>query len=196
MTSQFAEDLHIERIFEEIGYGSRKLVDIGARYAYSNAENLILKHGFAATLIDASEDACTELRRHFPGSEVICRTVTPAGVNESVAGDTWFLSIDIDCCDWWVWANLMARPALVVVETNPLPGIFVAKMECGRKDIGGYGMSLDGARLLAGVKGYDYVGRTEVNAFFVRKELECKYRLPEPKGHHGAACRADNNVFR
>lgn len=195
MTSQFHEDRHIEAIFTEIGFGSKKLADIGARYAYSNAENLILKHGFEATLVEAGGDACDELRRHFPGANVVHKTVTPQDVNDHVARDVWFLSIDIDSCDWWVWANLQARPALVIVETNPCAGVFVAKMNCGSKDANGYGMSLDAAKALGELKGYDYVGRTEVNAFFVRKDLKCQYRLPEQKGHSGVPCGVANNVF-
>ena len=192
--SQFKEDAHIEAIFNEIGFGSRVLYDIGAQLKWSNSKNLILNHGFTGTLVDGNSEYAGELKRNFPKANVINKFIRPEEVNDYCPSDSWFFSLDIDTCDWWMWANLRHRPAVVVVETNPLPGMFIAHMKCGRKDINGYGMSLDAANLLASIKGYDYIGRTEVNAIYVRKELNCKYRLPEMTEHHGAACKATNNV--
>jgi hypothetical protein len=193
--SQFSEDAHIEAVFNEIGFGSRVLVDIGARLAGSNSANLINRHGFTGTLVDASAEACAELEEAFPTCKVLKQTVRPEEVNEIVMADTWFLSIDVDSCDWWIWANVIALPALVVVETCPGENLFVAKMECRHKDPQGYGMTLKGARFLADAKGYDYIGRTEVNAFFVHEFYDCKYRLPEQKIHAGKPCGFANNVM-
>lgn len=194
--SQFDEDRHIVAVFDEIGYGTRILADIGARLEGSNAENLIRNHGFTGVLADASEISCGVLEREFPQCTVLHQRVLPREVNEVVPREAWFLTIDIDSTDWWMWANLMWRPALVVIETNPLPGMFVAKMECSGKDPDGYGASLGGMRWLAEAKRYDYIGRTLSNAFFVRSELQCRYRLPEIKGHAGVKCTGENNVFR
>lgn len=193
--SQFKEDAHIAAVFDEVGYGSRVLCDIGARYEGSNAANLIRKHGFTGTLIDASEEACDELRRQLPTATVVNSKVMPARVNQYVPPDCWFLSIDIDSADWWVWANLKQRPALVLIETNPLPGLFVANMDCEQKDANGYGCSVEGAKVLGMLKGYDYIGRTEANCFFVRSEFGCTYRLPEVP-HKGKPCGAKNNIFQ
>jgi len=195
MTSQFREDKYIETVFDEVGYGSRVLCDFGARLEYSNSSELILKHGFTGTLVDCDGEACNKLRSALPAANVVNAAVTPQNVNDLVPANCWFLSIDIDSYDWFVWAALVQRPALVVVETNPLPGLFAAKASAGRKDPEGYGMSVRGAIALGELKGYTYIGRTEVNAFFVRSELGCKFRLPEIKSHGGLPCRSTNNIL-
>lgn len=196
MPSQFKEDAHIAAILAEIGTGTKILCDLGARLKYSNSENLINTYGFTGVLVDASEAACRELAVAFGNRvTVFHQAVTPHRVNKIVPADTWFLSIDIDSTDFWVWANLVHRPAIVVVETNPMPWVFAAKMEADCKDGGGYGMSVDAARLLGELKGYDYIGRTEANCLFVLKKLGCKYRITDEPPHRGKACGSANNVF-
>ena len=193
--SQYNEDAHIEAVFNEIGYGTKVLCDIGARLAGSNSENLIRKHGFTGVLVDASHISCNELIKTFPAMKVIEKTVTPQDVNGIVPTDCWFFSLDIDSYDWFVWASLGVRPALVVVETNPLPNLYASKPDSARKDINGYGMSVSAAIALGEMKGYDYIGRTEVNAFFTRKEMECKFRLPPMTVHLGIPCKGHYNVL-
>lgn len=193
--SQFNEDEYIEAVFSDIGFGSRVLVDIGARLECSNSANLIVSHEFQANLYEQNANHCAELRKCFPKANVEAMTVTPEIVNQIVPENTWFLTLDIDSCDWWVWANLRHKPALVVVETNPVQGFFVASYPCRQADPDGYGMSVDAAKWLGEKKGYDYIGRSKVNCFFVRKDLNCKYRLPEIKEHAGSPCRTKNNVF-
>lgn len=192
--SQFREDEHIEAVMEEIGFGSRVLYDIGARLKYSNSKNLIEKHGFTGTLVEGNPVSAAELRHVFQAINVIEKFIKPEEVNDHCPFDCWFFSLDIDSVDWWVWANLIQRPALVVVETNPLPGFFVAPMSAKCKCEYGYGMSLSAANVLAWMKNYEYIGRTEANAMYVRKELGCKYRLPEITVHRGKPCRSSNNV--
>lgn len=192
--SQFREDEHIEAVMNEIGFGSRVLFDVGARLAYSNSKNLIEKHGFDATLVEGNPLYADELRRTFPTANIVERMLKPEEVNQYCPKDCWFFSLDIDSCDWWMWANLQQRPAVVIVETNPIPGFFVAPMSAGKKDPNGYGMSLSAANVLAWMKNYEYIGRTEVNALYVRKELNCQYRLPKMEEHRGAPCKATNNV--
>lgn len=195
--SQFGEEDHIASVFDEIGDGTKVLADIGARFLYSNCIRLINERGFTGVLVDAVSDHCRELEKRFPTCKVINRCLMPWDVNEVIPSDVWFLSVDIDSNDFWVWANVMARPALVVVETNPLPGKFVARMR--KEGLGlekdGYGMSVEAAKWLGEAKGYDYIGRTEVNCFFVRKDLNCKYRLPDVKTHVGTPCGAKHNVL-
>lgn len=188
--SQFDEDAHIALVLAEIGDGSKVLCDIGARLQGSNAAALI-KRGWTGTLVDRNPSACEELRREFPLCKVLELTASPSIVNTIVPGNAHFLSIDVDSCDWWLWANLVHRPALVVIETNPLRYPYVAAMG----ETKGYGCSLEAAKMLGKMKGYDYIGRTVVNAFFVRKDLKCKYRLPEAKEHLGSDCNGEGNVL-
>jgi hypothetical protein len=181
----------------EIGTGSKVLCDIGARLEGSNSENLINSLGFTGVLVEASAVSARQLETAFGNKvKVLNITATPDKVNEIVPGDAWFLSIDIDSSDFWMWANLNRQPAVVVVETNPLPGLFVAKMDCAQKDSAGYGMSLGAAKWLGEAKGYDYLGRTEANAFFVLKKLNCRYRIVGEPPHRGVPCKAHNNVLQ
>jgi hypothetical protein len=192
--SQFGEAAHIEAIFREIGFGSRVLFDVGARLELSNSRQLITRHAFQATLVEGDPPSADKLRKIFPTATVVEKYLKPEEVNEYCPKDCWFFTLDIDSFDWWMWANLIQRPALVIVETNPLPGFFVAAMTATKKDADGYGMSLSAANILAWLKNYEYIGRTEVNAFYVRKELGCKYRLPEIDKHLGRPCSNRNNV--
>lgn len=188
--SQFDEDAHISAILQEIGNGNRILADIGARLQGSNSAAL-LRDGWSGTLVDCDPKAVAELKQAFPHCKVICERATPDNINRLVPGDAHLLSIDVDSCDWWLWANLLRRPALVVIETNPLPCIHVAALGTSAS----YGCSVDAAVMLGNAKGYDYLGRNVVNAFFCRRDLRCAYRLPQVKGHAGSPCSLQDNVF-
>lgn len=185
--SQFDEDEHIAAILDEIGHGSKVLCDIGARYEGSNSARLI-ENGWRGVLVDRDPAAARELAQKFPHCTILNIEAKPESVNDIVPGDCHFLSIDVDSCDWWLWANLIHKPALVVIETNPHPGLYVHAMGMS----GGYGCSVDAAKALGDLKGYDYVGRSAVNAFFVRKDLGCKYRLPVTLRHRGSPANAGN----
>lgn len=190
--SQFDEDLHIFEILREIGHGSKVLCDIGARYQGSNSAMLIEKFAWTGVLVDKNQQAAEELAQRFPQCTVLNGEAKPESVNSIVSKDCRFLSIDVDSCDWWLWANLIHRPELVVIETNPLPGMYVKAMGLGED--GGYGCSVEAAKALGEMKGYDYLGRTVVNAFFARKDLGCKYRLPSQTEHRGSWSGTKGNV--
>lgn len=190
--SQFDEDLHIAAILREIGHGSKVLCDIGARYQGSNSANLIENYGWSGVLVDKNQVAADELAKKFPHCKVLNVEAKPETVNDLVPKDCHFLSIDVDSCDWWLWANLVCRPALVVIETNPLPGLYVKATGVA----GGYGCSVDAAIALGELKGYNYVGRNVVNAFFVRSDLNCGYRIPTPREHMGSRCGSGGNALR
>ena len=189
--SQFDEDQHIIAVLDEIGDGSKILADIGARLDGSNSALLIRKRGWTGVLVERNQGSAEQLMREFPHCVVKNVTATVDNVNDLVPRNAHFLSIDVDSCDWWLWANLVARPALVVIETTPAPGLQVAAMGVD----GGYGCSVEAAKLLGAAKGYDYLGRTVVNAFFCRSDLKCRYRLPEQKSHRGSGTAMRNNVF-
>lgn len=186
--SQFGEDDHIAAIFDEIGEGSKILCDIGARLNGSNSAYLLTERGWSGVLVDKRQDHCTELES-LP-AKVVCATATIDNINELVPHGTQFLSIDVDGPDWWLWGALYERPALVVVETNPMPGFFVA---CPPFSKANYGMSVDAARWMGERKGYTFVGRTAVNCFFVRGD--CKYRLPPIGTHSGVNPKQPRGAF-
>ena len=118
--------------------------------------------------------------------------MTVDNVNEIVPVDARFLSIDVDGPDWWLWGVLYERPALVVIETNPMPGFYVACPPFSKKN---YGMSVEAARWMGEKKGYLYIGRTAVNCFLVRKDLRCAYRLPPTSVHNGVTPQQPRSAF-
>jgi len=188
--SQFGEDAHIRAVLDEIGDGSKVLCDIGARLTYSNTAHLLEDYGWHGVLIDRSEQACADLK-HLPNSTVICEAVTVESVNKLVPAVTSFLSIDVDGPDWYLFAALGHRVEFVVIETNPLDGFFVAAPPFDKAN---YGASVEAMVWLGERKGYDYIGRTAVNAFFVRKDLQCTYRLPPIDRHSGIIPKLPRNA--
>lgn len=188
--SQFDEDAHIAAILGQIGEGSKVLCDLGARLKGSNSESL-LERGWNGVLVDSDPLACKELLARFPSARVLNVAATVGNVNDIVPPETRFISIDVDGADWWLFANLVHRPALVVIETNPTPGMYVAAIGVS----GGYGCSVDAVKALAVMKGYRYLGRTVVNAFFVAQEIPCSYQLPDAPSHVGAPSGTSNNVM-
>jgi hypothetical protein len=193
--SQFDEEVHLWAILGEIGDGTKVCSDIGARLEGSNVARLIEERGYFGHLVDADEHSANALRRHFPQVEVVNTAATIENINSLVPNDTWVLSIDIDSHDWWLWANLRARPAVIIMETTPCKGIRVAEYGCTRKDKAGYGASLGAMQALGAMKRYDYIGRTEVNAIFVRSDLKCQYRAQSPTDHQGLPTSFENNVL-
>jgi hypothetical protein len=191
--SQFGEDEIIETILGEIGQGTKVFCDVGARLLYSNAAYWLEDHGWIGVLIEKGEASAKELREVLGGrAKVINVAATIENINDLVPLDTQVLSLDIDSDDWWVWANLRVKPPLVVVETNPVPGLFVPSYKGTFK--ARYGMSVDAAVMLGTAKGYDYLGRNVVNAFFARRGT-CGYRLPPETRHCGIPAQTDTNVF-
>ena len=191
--SQFGEDDIFEAILSEIGHGSKVFCDIGARLEYSNAAYWIEDHGWTGVLVEKAKAHADKLVDTF-GSRALVHNLeaTIENVNDLVPDDTQVLSIDIDSSDWWVWANLRYKPPLVCVETNPVPGMFVPSYKGTHKEH--YGMSVDAAKWLGEAKGYDYLGRNCVNAFFTLKGT-CSLILPEVTEHRGVRARTERNVF-
>lgn len=190
--SQFGEDEILEQIVGQVGEGTKVFCDVGARLKFSNASYWIEDRGWTGVLFEKDGPSADELRRVMPPHVRVHHVeVNPQNVNFLVPKDAQILSIDVDSCDFWLWANLIVRPPIVVVETNPLPGLYVrAYWENGE----GYGMSVEAAKWLGEAKGYKFIGVNEVNAFFVRKDLECSVVIPE-KEHAGVKCKPENNVL-
>lgn len=109
--SQGMQDGILEAIFNQIGEGNKRLVDIGARdgVEISNTANLRLNHGWAACLIDAASKS----------GIVISRFITIDNINDLYIGEEVdLLSIDIDGNDYWVWGVLDGNPRVVAIEYN------------------------------------------------------------------------------
>jgi len=86
------------------------------------------------------------------------------------------ISIDVDGQDFWIWSNLVSRPAVTVIEYN-------ASLEASESKVipfdvsfrwdgtKWYGASLRALDNLGKTKGYTLVYANGVNAFFVRGDL-------------------------
>ena len=99
-----------------------------------------------------------------------------------VSGEIGILSVDIDGNDYWVWESItVVNPSIIIVEYNhrfgkekamtiPYDEQFVR--EKAHFSTIYYGASLKALCLLAGKKGYAFVGCNSAgnNAFFVRKD--------------------------
>jgi hypothetical protein len=178
VTSQFGEDQIIAFIFEQIGMQSKVCVEFGAGDGMSCANTVSLwrDQGWKALLIEPDPERFEALEGNARLFAATCLQafVTPQGpgsissVLESqgiTAVD--FLSIDVDGDDYFILANLAARPRVICIEANPtIPPHLDVHQEPG----GTFGASFLSLIRLGEQLGYRFVGNTYCNAFFVLAE--------------------------
>lgn len=185
--SQNGEDGLLVALLREIGtVPSRSFAEIGAGTNGGNAGFLARELGWKGLMIDASAANVEELRLRFGEGRVrIVRTfVTRENVNDLLAsGDVGpepgVLSIDIDGNDIWVWEAVDARPAIAIIEYNPLfgPARSVAvpydEQHAYTSESFYYGASLAAITTMSARKGYRLVAVEPrgVNAFFLREDI-------------------------
>ena len=170
---------------------SRWCVEFGAwdGLAGSNTRELILKKKFSAVLIEGNPKRFSLLQanyQHYP--DVICRnryvanrSGQPDSLDNILASTPIprlfdFLSVDVDGNDYHIWESLRQyRPKLVCIEINPtIPRgvVFIQK----RDPQAFHGSSLTAMTQLGTKKGYELVAATEINAFFLQRQLVPKLR--------------------
>jgi hypothetical protein len=191
--SQFGEDGIIQYLISKVPMQGCSFVEFGVGdYVESNTRFLLVNNKWRGLVIEGSAESVEQIRRSevywkcdlravaaFVMRENINRTIGEAGFE----GDLGLLSIDIDGNDYWVWQAVeVVQPRIVICEFNRRFGCDYAVTVPYRADFSVgkahpsrlyYGASLPALCLLAGQKGYDFVGCTSegVNAFFVRKDL-------------------------
>jgi len=192
--SQNEEDGIIHAIFDKIGEGSRRFVEIGAGTNGGNSGFLASECGWSGMMLEANEDRLSKLKMHFEPLGVTCLSdwVARENINDFIRnsgceGEIDLLSIDIDGNDYWIWEAVTAcSPRLVIIEYNSLFGPdravvvpydpefdrhrFVEAAEGGHYY---FGASLQALSRLAEQKGYRLI-LTEprgVNAFFLRNDV-------------------------
>lgn len=189
ITSQWGEDGIIAEIFRRIGAGSKRCIEFGAWDGkhLSNIWSLWHEHGWAAVLIEADRERATELVKSmvdFPGVAVVNALVNPAGANTLDAildrlgwqGDPDLLSIDIDGDDYHIFASLIRRPRVLIVEHNPtMPPSLTFVQRAGET----IGSSAAAVLDLAHRSGYRLSGITETNSILVRNDEFPKLGIPE-----------------
>jgi len=193
--SQNEEDGIIHAIFDTVGEGSRRFVEIGAGTNGGNSGFLASECGWSGMMLEASSRRTDRLKMRFGPMGVACLTDWAAceNINDLILengceGEIDLLSIDIDGNDYWIWEAITAcSPRLVIIEYNSLFGpdravVVPYDPEFDRHQVantieGGnlyyFGSSLQALSRLAEQKGYRLI-LTEprgVNAFFLRNDV-------------------------
>ena len=194
LSSQNEEDGIIHAIFDTVGDGSRRFVEIGAGTNGGNSGFLASECGWSGMMLEASSRRTDRLKMRFEPMGVACLTDWAAceNINDLIRdsgceGEIDLLSIDIDGNDYWIWEAITAcSPRLVIIEYNSLFGPdravvvpydpefdrhrFVEAAEGGHYY---FGASLQALSRLAEQKGYRLVVTEPrgVNAFFLRNDV-------------------------
>ena len=194
LSSQNEEDGIIHAIFDTVGDGSRRFVEIGAGTNGGNSGFLASECGWSGMMLEANEDRLSKLKMHFEPLGITClgNWVARENINDFIRdsgceGEIDLLSIDIDGNDYWIWEAVTAcSPRLVIIEYNSLFGPdravvvpydpefdrhrFVEAAEGGHYY---FGASLHALSRLAEQKGYRLVVTEPrgVNAFFLRNDV-------------------------
>ncbi|MED5559290.1 MAG: hypothetical protein VYE24_02590 [Acidobacteriota bacterium] len=193
--SQNEEDGIIHAIFDKIGEGSRRFVEIGAGTNGGNSGFLASECGWSGMMLEASSRRTDRLKMRFEPMGVACLADWAAceNINDLIRengceGEIDLLSIDIDGNDYWIWEAVTAcSPRLVIIEYNSLFGPDRAvtvpydpefdRHQVAKTIEGGnlyyFGSSLQALNQLAKQKGYRLI-LTEprgVNAFFLRNDV-------------------------
>jgi hypothetical protein len=188
--SEHEEDGITVALFHRVGAATHRFIEIGAGVNGGNCGFLAKELGWTGLMVDIDPGRVARLQRRFaPAVAVAEARVTRENVNELItshglAGDIDLLSIDIDGIDYWVWEQLTAcRARVVIVEYNPFLGAdravtvpYDPAFNRHRFDVprfAYYGASLPALVKLGARKGYRLVlvEPRGVNAFFVREDI-------------------------
>ena len=111
LSSQNEEDGIIHAIFDTVGEGSRRFVEIGAGTNGGNSGFLASECGWSGMMLEANEDRLSKLKMHFEPLGITClgNWVARENINDFIRdsgceGEIDLLSIDIDGNDYWIWA--------------------------------------------------------------------------------------------
>ena len=195
VASQFGEDGIIEWLVHRLDIDTPSFIEIGAsNYDEANTRFLLENRNWRGLLIDA-DPRISELRssplwwrqdiaaiQSFVSAENIDSLIKSA----KFGGQIGLLSIDIDGMDYWIWrAITVVSPILVVCEYNGVFGDLVPivipydqKFDRTRAHQSNvyWGASISALEMLAGTKGYVFVGTNSTghNAFFVREDYRSR----------------------
>jgi hypothetical protein len=184
--SQFGEDGIVGELLRRLALGHQSdgwCVEFGAwdGLHLSNTCNLIKNHDYKAVLIEGDRKKYQSLCANFPQDSVykLCEFIGFEGestldnilLRTPIPKDFDFLSIDIDGCDYYIFASLTHyRPKVVCIEYNPsIPNEveFVQPRNFKVKQ----GASAKSLLSLAQAQGYALAGVTLCNLILVRNDL-------------------------
>jgi hypothetical protein len=191
-TSQHGEDGILESIFARLSIERGVCVEFGAwdGKIHSNTYSLISDHGWRGVMIEGDPARYADLCKTFADrSDVTCldRIVGFDGderldailASTEIAYDFDLLSIDVDGCDYWIFAAMETyRPKVVVIEFNPTIPHRTEFVQARDLRVN-HGSSLRAIVNLARRKGYELAAATQVNAIFVKSELFSKLGITD-----------------
>ena len=190
--SQFGDDGIIQYLARNLDLRHRTFVEFGVEdYLESNTRFLLQSNNWSGFVMDGSSECIRRLRKapffwkHDLAAEAVF--VTRENVRRLLREHTrhWsgldLLHIDVDGNDYWLWREIDAQPAIVIMEYNSSFGAersitvpYAADFERAKAHFSHlyWGSSLKALHALAQSKGYDFIGCNSAgnNAYFVRRD--------------------------
>lgn len=198
--SQFGDDGIIQYLIRalDIQPDRRTFIEFGVDdYGESNTRFLLLNDNWRGLIMDGSEENIRCIRqsdlywRHeltAVAAFIDRDNINALFLDNGFRGEIGLLSIDIDGNDYWVWEAInVVDPLVVIVEYNSAFGarhaITIPYDPAFRRSRAHFsnlywGCSLRALWLLAGAKGYVFIGCNSAgnNAYFVRKDKAHLFR--------------------
>jgi hypothetical protein len=180
ITSQFGENGILAYLISAFPNIPKTCLEVGASDGVENSNTYPLwkNGGWKALLIEAGRDQFLALNRNTDHCDAVLirETIEPTGSRslDALAKQSRFpavgvCSIDIDSCDYWIFAHMQARPAIVIIECNPDFPILVAY-----HDPEGPSLLRHSARAVAELgakKGYRAIACTGPNVILMREDI-------------------------
>jgi hypothetical protein len=198
--SQFGDDGIIQYLTRNLALRHRTFVEFGvADYLESNTRYLLQKDNWSGFVMDGSSE-CIGRIRNAPffwkhDLRAAAAFITRENIRQLLRDNIrqWqgldLLHIDLDGNDFWIWQEIDANPAIVIVEYNSTFGIdraitipYAADFERSRAHFSYlyWGSSLKALHALAMQKAYDFIGCNSAgnNAYFVRRDMMNETLVP------------------
>jgi hypothetical protein len=186
--SQCGEDGVIAAIFHALGVTGGTAVEFGAwDGVYLSNTAALREAGWDTCLIEGDPARYAALAQRFSGDPKVVTVEAWVRATGDSSLDAILsrrfpkpidlLSIDIDGDDCHVFANLVVRPRVVVIEFNPTIPPFIERLNPAGKV---KGSSLAALTRLANQKGYELVYATVFNAIFIDAARNGRVRARHP----------------
>ena len=188
--SQFGEDGIIQHILTLIPPASQPwCVEFGAwdGKLYSNCSNLVTNHNWSGVMIEANKNKFSDLERNYKENQNVHCINQFVGFSTNTIDDILstipiplefdLISIDIDGNDYHIWDSIKKySPKVVIIEFNPTIPSDIEFIQEKNMNVN-QGSSIKSIDMLAKSKGYELVGTTFCNCFFVKKEYYSLFNL-------------------
>ena len=206
--SQFGDDGILQYLIHhlQIAPQLRKFVEFGVEnYEESNTRFLLMNNNWSGLVIDGAKGNIEHIHaspyfwKHdlaAVAAFIDADNINSLISNADISGEIGILSIDIDGNDYWVWEKIhVVKPIIIVAEYNATFGyknaVSIPYDPAFNRSVAHYsnlywGCSLAALNLLAGQKGYVFVGCNGAgnNAYFIREDRMLDI-LPRPSLEEG-----------